>query len=707
MSVTVETMTLPGSLPEGTNPLPRFRRQTGFGTYITKGAFPPEAAKDLGACTVTLPYRMQDRYTRKRSPVTLKTIVMENRYLRAVFTPEFGGRLWALTDKEHGRELLLNNPVVQPCNLAIRNAWTSGGIEWNFGSQGHTYLTCDNVFAAILKDAQNNDFLRIYEFERAKECVWQADFHLPPESRQLFCHVRLTNPGDIDRTTYWWSNIAVPDDGGLRVLSSSQNVIALSGNGLTFERLPYLSVMPGDQSYPDNATRSFDYFFQPDKGVRTAWEGTVDKAGGAFYDRSTAPLLYHKMFCWGSHRAGKRWQEFLSESGKGNYIEIQAGIAPSQMHDKLFPARSTFEWTQCYGGTHLAPERVHGVSLEAANAALGAEVDALIPEAELLAADEHFRAAADIAVREADIVHFASGWGALELMRERQYGGAELPSNLCFPASTLGPEQESWLRLLKDGILPADAPDTLPVSWLTSSRWLQILEASLSRHGGRNVTSLLHYGNMLFEHWDESHVAAEAEKWPESEQKRFEAMAEAAWRESDALCPNPVAKRNLAVLERLRGNKDRSEMYYDALFELPAARTDFAFAAEYMSWLNARGKYEKAWALFTSLPEEIRRVDRITISAAVCALKLNKLDGIEPVFAQEHADIREGENSLTDLWFEYNARKLGLSRGLSPEELTGDTLAALIEEAEDNCPPPHEIDFRMSYDKEHKYRATQ
>ncbi|MBP5730346.1 MAG: hypothetical protein J6X19_03990, partial [Clostridia bacterium] len=131
------------------------------------------------------------------------------------------------------------------------------------------------------------------------------------------------------------------------------------------------------------------------------------------------------------------------------------------------------------------------------------------------------------------------------------------------------------------------------------------------------------------------------------------------------------------------------------------------FAAEYMSWLNARGKYEKAWALFTSLPEEIRRVDRITITAAVCALKLNKLDGIGPVFAQEHADIREGENSLTDLWFEYNARKLGLSRGLSPEELTGDTLAALIEEAEDNCPPPHEIDFRMSYDKEHKYRATQ
>ena len=167
------------------------------------------------------------------------------------------------------------------------------------------------------------------------------------------------------------------------------------------------------------------------------------------------------------------------------------------------------------------------------------------------------------------------------------------------------------------------------------------------------------------------------------------------------------AMRNLAVLERLRGNKDRAEAYYDELFELPAARADFAFAAEYMGWLNARGKYEKAWALFTSLPEEIRRADRVVLCSAVCALKLNKLDGLESVFQQEHADIREGENSLTDLWFEYNARKLGLSRGLTPAELTGDTLAALKEEAEELFPPPHAIDFRMSYDKKRQYRATQ
>ena len=368
------------------------------------------------------------------------------------------------------------------------------------------------------------------------------------------------------------------------------------------------------------------------------------------------------------------------------------------------PAR---RWTQCYGGTQFRPKQIHGPNLEEADRTFGEAVDALISEPELLAADLRFREAADIPVHEEDIVHSASGWGALELRREKLFGGAGLPENLCFPESTLGPEQQPWLALLEDGVLPEDRPDAIPASWLTSPRWRTILEASLARPGGRTATSLLHYGNMLFEHWDMEHIASVASGWPAAERDRFEKLAEAAWLESDALRPSVWAKRNLAILEELRGNKDRAEMYYDALFELPASRADFAFAAEYLSRLNSRGKYEKAWALLESLPEEIRRADRVTLSAAVCALRLNKLDGLDAVFAQEHADIREGENSLTDLWVEYNSRTLGLARGIAPDELTGETLAALKEEAEENCPPPHAIDFRMSYDKKRQYRATE
>jgi len=263
MSVRVEIMTIPGAPVAGTNPLPRFRRESGFRIPLTRGDFPASVARDLGNITLTLPYRIQDRYSRHRIPLSLKTVVLENEYLRAVFVPEYGGRLWSLFDKAQGRELLMSNPVLQPGNLAIRNAWLSGGIEWNFGSRGHTYFTCDNVWTAVLKDVKGEEFVRIYEFERAKECVWQADFHLPEGSRQLFSHIRVHNPG-ADSTTYWWTNIAIPEDGKTRILSSSEHVMVVAGaEAVSYEKLPYLSVMPGDLSYPSNATRSFDYFFQP------------------------------------------------------------------------------------------------------------------------------------------------------------------------------------------------------------------------------------------------------------------------------------------------------------------------------------------------------------------------------------------------------------------------------------------------------------
>ena len=32
---------------------------------------------------------------------------------------------------------LFNNPVVRYSNLATRNAWTSGGVEFNIGEFGH------------------------------------------------------------------------------------------------------------------------------------------------------------------------------------------------------------------------------------------------------------------------------------------------------------------------------------------------------------------------------------------------------------------------------------------------------------------------------------------------------------------------------------------------------------------------------------------
>jgi len=700
MSIKTGYMTIPGVRPNLTDPLPKFMRMSGFKMFNTKGNFPDEVKKDLGACTRTLPYRVQDRYTSDRKPIKIKTVTLENEYLKAVFTPEYGGKLWSLYDKVNNRDLLMANPVLQPRNLAIRNAWTSGGIEWNFGSLGHTYFTCDDVFCAVMEH-NGEKFIRIYEFERAKECVFQIDFILPEKSHCLYSHVKVTNPNNVDTTTYWWTNVAVPEDGKTRVLSSSEKVIAVCGGDLTYEKLPYLSIMEGDLSYPINATRSFDYFFQPEENVITTWEGAVDKDGYAFYDRSTNPLIYHKMFCWGNHRGGKRWQEYLSDDVHGDYIELQAGFARSQMHDKLFPANSSIEWTQCFGGTHVLPESVHDVNLHNANITFGNHVDELIPEDELLKADEKLKLLSLEKTKESDIVHYGSGWGALEIIREEKVKDIKLPENLCFPASSLSDEQKPWLELLEKGYMTQDEPGVIPPSWMTSEKWMSLIEKSLENKDADNWLTYLHYGNMLFEYWDNTDTAEKVIDWKKADE--YETRAEKAWIHSDELCPNVFAKRNLAVLYKLKGDCDKAEKYYDELFELPESVSDFAFAAEYLAFLNGNKKYEKALSLYKKLPKDIQSCDRVTLCYALSSLKLNMPEQISYIFDRDFAAIREGETSLSDYWFEYHARLLAKERRIVYEEHEKE----LIGEAEDKFPPPHKIDFRMSYNKNLKYRTTE
>ena len=97
-------------------------------------------------------------------------------------------------------------------------------------------------------------------------------------------------------------------------------------------------------------------------------------------------------------------------------------------------------------------------------------------------------------------------------------------------------------------------------------------------------------------------------------------------------------------------------------------------------------------------------MDRVKISAAQAAVKLGDLDYLKGFFTEEHYDIREGESSLTDVWFEYCALKLAKERGIeNPDQKTIDSL---IDEAWDICPPDKAIDFRMSSDKKDRYRIS-
>ena len=180
-SLTLQGSLLQGSLLQGENPQPCFRALPRDLPCYQDGTLTPEEQKGFGvACGArVLPYRMQDRYTRHLESVCLETVVLENEHLKATFLPGMGAKLWSLYSKDEKRELLFKNSVFRPANLANRNAWTCGGIEWNLGHHGHHALTCDNFYCASVTSPEGETFLRVYEYEATQAQILQIDFHLP------------------------------------------------------------------------------------------------------------------------------------------------------------------------------------------------------------------------------------------------------------------------------------------------------------------------------------------------------------------------------------------------------------------------------------------------------------------------------------------------------------------------------------------------
>jgi len=672
MKVYTSIVSLEGARLGGDNPLPMFRSRNPHREVVEDGSFTSELREGFGDDTGEryLPYRMQDRYTRKRMPLALKTIVLENERLRAEFLPEYGGRLYALKDKRTGRDILYRNPVFQPANLAILNAWFSGGIEWNIGHIGHTFTTCSPVHAAKLTDRDGHEFLRIHEYERCKNVFWHIDFHLPPGAQELQIYVRIVNDNEQSVPMYWWTNIAVEETKRARVFAATGKAVYISPNlgGHGVGELPGLPSLPGgDASYPMDFPFSSEYFFLTPADCRSPWEAVAYEDGRLFYERSTARLRYRKMFCWGHHVGGRRWRDFLAKPGMGDYIEVQGGFAPTQLHGQKMPGNTVWDFTQVIGMGSASAEEAYAADWKEAQAAVGRRLDELVSEEQVYEIHARLQECADISSGER--LHTGSGWGALEKLRRAEAQEGSIPSGFLFSDDSLGEPQHAWLALLREGKFPEASVEDVPASWMVQDEWMDLLEKSLTNGDNRNWTALLHYGVMLME-------------------RGREEEAREAWEASAGLKPSAWAFRNLAEFMKRRGDTDRALSYYEQAYRVSSGFPDRAFAEEYLHFLVQREAFDQAWNVYESLPSEMAQGDRIRIIVGAAALALGKEEYMRQLFETEFAIIREGEVRIIELWYEYHAMKLAEGKNEKRSEKH-------LEEAKAKFPPPVQIDFRM------------
>jgi tetratricopeptide (TPR) repeat protein len=597
------------------NPLPPLRLLDVLHGDIDCTGLDEEMARNIryGTVSSVLPYLLQDEYSRELVPQETSVAILENRYLRAVVLLELGGRLWSLEDKVAGRELLYNSDRIQFGNLGLRNAWFPGGVEWNLGTTGHTALTCSPVHAASLELPDGAPGLRIYEWERMRDLVYQVDFRLGPGSRHLAVDITVTNPNAHAVPAYWWSNIAVASNAGTRVVAPSRSAFEF-----TYERRLHRVPVPRssglDLSYPQTAARTADYFFELDPG-KLPWIAAVDAAGVGLLQVSGGRLRGRKLFTWGNAPGGRRWQDFLTGSTE-SYFEIQAGLTRTQLeHVPLGPGES-WSWSEVYGPVSVPLEAVHGEWVDAIEC-----MESAIAEAGIQAMlDERAGAGHD---RQGAPLHTGSGWGALESLRREVMGEGPSPViDHLFPRSSLGEDQEPWVALLETGTLP---PGT-PRSYVVATPWSDLLEGAAD-----SAAAMLHRGVVR---WHAGRRQAAVEAW------------EAAY----ALEPDSwLALRNIAAAGGLMGEPERSAEQYLRALELAPDVAQLRLEA--IQALIAASRFPEAIALAHAAPASsfTGRFRFLQAWAAVLHGDI-RLAGSILERGLEVADLREGENSLSDLW---------------------------------------------------------
>jgi tetratricopeptide (TPR) repeat protein len=285
------------------------------------------------------PYTMLDDLTEVRELRTYKAIVLENEYLRATILPELGGRLYSLYDKTAKREVFYCNRSIKYGLVALRGAWISGGIEFNFPN-GHTTDTVSPVSSKYQTNSDGSATVFVGDVDQVSEMYWEVALTLRPGEARLEQHVQLFNPTPVENLYWYWNNAAVPATEDARFI------------------YPMRLVTPGASS----DLRTFPKWHGVDYSRYGSFHEPSELFGiqvhrnffGVYYNDTNYGVVHYadhrevtgkKFWTWGVAEDGTIWTALLTDAD-GPYNEIQAGRFETQFNRDFMPAQAVESWTE-------------------------------------------------------------------------------------------------------------------------------------------------------------------------------------------------------------------------------------------------------------------------------------------------------------------------------------------------------------------------
>ena len=589
-----------------------------------------ELFEGYGARPTSYPYPQQDNYNRETTLTDEVTAVLENDFIKAVFLPQLGGRLWRLEDKQSGKNLLYTNDVIRFSNLAGCNAWFSGGVEWNVGVIGHSPFTNAPLYCAETTTAEGWPVLRMYEYERVRGVAWQMDFWLRPDSRSLNCRMRITNESSHVLPMYWWSNIAVPEFEGGRIVmpadSAYRYTLNEEGCGVV-DRTSIPCVDGTDISYYKNIKTQVDYFFDLDQNA-PHYIANIDSNGFGLLHLSTKRLQSRKLFSWGSNVGSNNWKRFLTENA-GRYVEIQAGLAKTQYGCTPMPPHTAWEWMEQYGPIQLSPSLswndLQAQATSVASEQLKSEnLESVLQKTKSMA--------------KTPTVHRLNGSPYSAFCSALRQGQTDRPlaSHLDF-----GPcegAMASWMNFMQTGILHCPDPYSPPDAFFCEDEVFKQLSRSIDKNH-QNWYAWYQLGIMLINqgNYKKALVCLET---------------------SLELTDSPWVSHALACLHLLTGDYKRSShfMEHGCLLNWK----DLSYLKEGLRLLLLAEDAQAVLRIIDNLPDSLGCNKRILLYKAHALEKIGHLEEAFTLLNENGGlvpdDIREGDDSLECLWLRLNQK---------------------------------------------------
>lgn len=297
------------------------------------------------------PYFRFDGFTDKGEPRQWKTVVLENNYLRVTLFPEIGGKIWGAVEKSTSKEFIYYNDVVKFRDIAMRGAWVSGGIEYNFGIIGHAptsatpvdYMTRTKADGSVSCYLSANDYIT--------RTNWTVEVNLPADKAFFTTRTTWYNASSIDQPYYQWMNAAYKAAGNAQFCYPGNRYIGHDGKSFSFP----VDDQGRDLSwYKNNAfesSKSYHVMGHYNDFYGAYWHD--DDFGSVHYARPDGKLGM-KIFLWSQAQDGKIWEDLLTDTD-GQYVELQSGrmynqpatnsaYTPFKHH--AFSPQATDEWTE-------------------------------------------------------------------------------------------------------------------------------------------------------------------------------------------------------------------------------------------------------------------------------------------------------------------------------------------------------------------------